>query len=47
MPEPPATNEPDDEDVPLFGTWRRAYAAVVACNIVVLFLLFLFSRWAF
>ena len=35
------------EAVPLFRTWRVAYGAVIACNLVVLLLLFLFSGWAF
>jgi len=38
---------PNEETVPLFGSWRRAYTAVVVCNLLVLGLLFLFSRWPF
>jgi hypothetical protein len=44
----PASPQPsDDEAVPLFRTWRVAYGAVIACNLLVLLLLYLFSRWAF
>lgn len=39
---------PDDDDVvPIFGTWRGIYAAVIATAIVVLILLALFSGWPF
>ncbi len=33
--------------VPVFGTWRVIYAAVIACALVVMGLLLLFSRWPF
>jgi len=37
----------DDEDrVPLFGTWPVIYGAVVLCALAVMWLLSLFSRWA-
>jgi hypothetical protein len=39
-------NEPD-EPVPLFGTWTRIYAAVVALNVVVIALVWAFSAWPF
>ena len=45
--DPVETKPADDDKVPLFRTWRVAYGAVIACNLVVLLLLFLFSRWAF
>jgi hypothetical protein len=36
----------DDEDkVPLFGTWRRIYAAVVLCALASMGLIALFSHW--
>jgi hypothetical protein len=35
----------DDERVPLFGTWRRIYAAVVVVNLVFIVLAYLFGRW--
>jgi hypothetical protein len=39
---------PDDEgEVPLFGTWPRIHAAVVAAALAVMGLLALFSRWPF
>jgi hypothetical protein len=37
----------DDDDVPVFGTWRRIYAAVVVSALVVMALVALFSRWEF
>jgi len=37
----------DDERVPLFGTWRRIYWAVVVNAVVVMGLVALFSRWNF
>jgi hypothetical protein len=39
--------EPDDERVPLFGTWPRIYAAVVLNALLLMALLALFSRWPF
>lgn len=39
---------PDDDDiVPIFGTWRGIYAAVIGTAIAVLVLVALFSRWPF
>ena len=37
----------DDEKVPLFGTWRRIYAAVVVNALVIMALIALFSRWPY
>lgn len=37
----------DDERVPLFGTWRRIYAAVVLNALVVMALIALFSWWPY
>jgi hypothetical protein len=47
MPEKAPPERPDDERVPLFGTWRRIHAAVVWCALAVMALLALFSRWPF
>ncbi len=33
--------------MPLFGTWRRIYAAVLLNLAVMLVLLYLFSRWPY
>jgi len=37
---------PDDR-VPLFGSWSRAYAAVVIAALMVMALVAVFSRWPF
>ena len=44
MPDHPPT---DEERVPVFGTWPRIYAAVLLNALVVMALVFLFSRWRF
>ena len=44
---PPERRTDDDGPVPLFGSWRAIYAAVVACAVAVMALLALFSRWPF
>jgi len=44
---PSASERPDDEKVPVFGTWPAIYAAVVACAIVVMGLLALFSGFSY
>jgi hypothetical protein len=46
MPDP-RRPEPSDDVVPVFGTWRAIYAAVIASALVVMALLFVFSRWPF
>lgn len=39
---------PDGEEaVPLFGTWRRIYAAVVLSALITMGLLALFSSWPY
>jgi hypothetical protein len=38
---------PEDGPVPVFGTWPRIYAAVLACALAVMALLALFSRWPY
>ena len=40
-------DQPDDERVPVFGTWPRIYAAVAASALLVMALLALFSRWPY
>jgi hypothetical protein len=37
----------DDDRVPIFGTWRRIYAAVIATAVATIALVALFSRWEF
>jgi hypothetical protein len=36
-----------EDPPPLFGTWKRIYAAVVLNAILVMALVFLFSRWPY
>ena len=45
----PETHDPGDGDgpVPLFGTWPRIYAAVIASALVIMGLLALFSGWPY
>jgi hypothetical protein len=38
---------PDDDHVPIFGTWPRIYAAVVATALVVMAFVALFSSWPY
>jgi hypothetical protein len=37
----------EDGPVPLFGTWRAIYTAVVVSALVVMALVALFSRWSY
>jgi len=37
----------DDEPVPVFGSWRAIYGAVVACAVLVMLAVATFSRWRF
>ncbi len=37
----------DDERVPVFGTWPRIYAAVVAAAVIVMLLVLAFSRFPY
>ena len=40
--------QPDDDDpVPIFGTWRRIYTAVVVWALIVMGLVALFQRWPY
>jgi hypothetical protein len=43
----PAPAPSDDDAVPVFGTWRRIYAAVVVSALVVMGLVALFSSWPY
>jgi hypothetical protein len=36
-----------DEDVPVFGTWPRIYAAVIVCALAIMALVALFSAWTY
>jgi len=38
---------PDDDHVPVFGTWPRIYAAVVATALAVMALVALFTSWPY
>jgi hypothetical protein len=46
-PERARGDEDEDEPVPLFGSWRRIYGAVVACALIFMGLVALFSSWPF
>ena len=40
--------QPDDDDpVPIFGSWRAIYAAVVVSALIVMGLVALFSSWPY
>ena len=41
---PPA---PDDDRVPIFGTWRGIYSAVIVSALAVMALVALFSSWKY
>ncbi len=46
-PDRPTASPEDEQRVPLFGSWRAIHAAVVVWALIVLALLFAFSRWPF
>jgi hypothetical protein len=46
-PRAPTARPADEGVVPVFGTWPRIHAAVVAAALAVMGLLALFSRWPF
>ena len=49
-PEPmnkPTDRQDDDGPVPVFGTWRAIYTAVVMSALAVMLLVALFSRWPY
>jgi hypothetical protein len=37
----------DDDPVPIFGSWRAIYAAVVVSALIVMGLVALFSSWPY
>ncbi len=43
----PAPDRSEDGPVPLFGTWRTAYGAVVVCALLTLLFLYFFQGWSF
>jgi len=43
----PGVQPDEDEPVPIFGSWRRIYAAVILSALGVMVLIALFSRWEF
>ncbi len=46
-PEPRPPGRDDEERVPLFGSWPAIHGAVIACAVLVMLLLAVFSRWPF
>jgi hypothetical protein len=44
QPAPRPSAPPDDEHVPIFGSWPRIYAAVVVSALAMMGLIALFSR---
>jgi hypothetical protein len=47
-PTPPARAPGDDDDpVPIFGSWRAIYAAVIATAVLWIVLATVFSHWPF
>ena len=41
---PPA---PEDDPVPIFGSWKHIYVAVIACELLSMALIALFSWWLY
>ena len=37
----------DPELVPVFGTWRRIYVAVIVVNLIAIALVYVFSRFPY
>lgn len=37
----------DSGRVPVFGTWRAIYASVIVANLVVMALIYIFSRFSY
>ena len=40
-------NKSDPEYVPVFGTWRAIYTAVIVVNVIVIVLVAIFSRFPY
>ena len=36
---------PEDDPVPIFGSWKNIYVAVIACELLSMALIALFSSW--
>jgi hypothetical protein len=47
LPPQPDSPREDEDPVPVFGSWRAIYAAVIVSNLVVMALVTLFSHWSF
>ena len=43
----PEDHPADEEPPPVFGTWPRMYAAVLLNALLVMALVFVFSRWRY
>ena len=46
-PEPAPADDDPPEAVPVFGTWRNIYGAVVAVALAAMAAIALFSRWPY
>ena len=44
---PTGDDNSDTGRVPIFGTWRGIYTAVIIANVVVMVLIYLFSRFPY
>lgn len=44
---PTGDDNSDSGRVPVFGTWRAIYVSVVVANLIVMTLIYLFSRFPF
>ena len=47
MAKTPSPDPSDDGPVPVFGTWRNAYGAVVICALLTLLAVHYFEGWPF
>lgn len=44
---PEGDENSDSGRVPIFGTWKAIYASVIVANVIVMTLVYLFSRFPF
>ncbi len=44
---PNGDDNSDTGRVPIFGTWRAIYASVIVANVLVMILIYLFSRFPY
>jgi len=44
---PPKPAADDDDPVPIFGSWRRIYTAVIVVAVICMALSAVFSRWPY